>query len=82
MARVRLAVFDFDGVLTDNRVYVFEDGREAVACWRSDGFGLVRLQQTGVRVMVLSTEVNPVVSARCRKLKLDCVQGHAPTAGR
>jgi 3-deoxy-D-manno-octulosonate 8-phosphate phosphatase (KDO 8-P phosphatase) len=73
--RVRLLIFDFDGVFTDNTVFVFEDGREAVRCWRSDGLGLARMRQAGLRMMVLSTEVNPVVSARCRKLKLDCVQG-------
>lgn len=72
---LKLVVFDFDGVFTDNKVYVFEDGREAVACSRSEGFGLERLRKTGVELLVLSTEVNPVVTARCRKLQLDCVQG-------
>lgn len=72
---IRLLVFDFDGVFTDNTVFVFEDGREAVRCWRSDGLGLAKLRQRGLRMMVLSTEVNPVVAARCKKLRLDCVQG-------
>lgn len=73
--RVRLVVFDFDGVMTDNRVWVMEDGREAVACWRSDGIGLSALRAAGVESFVLSTERNPVVGARCRKLKLECEQG-------
>ncbi|MGF1610049.1 MAG: KdsC family phosphatase [Kiloniellales bacterium] len=73
--RTRLIVFDFDGVFTDNMVYVFEDGREAVRCWRSDGLGLARLRQAGLDMTVVSTETNPVVAARCRKLKLDCLQG-------
>lgn len=73
--RVRLVVFDFDGVFTDNAVYVFEDGREAVRCWRGDGIGLRRLQAVGVGSAVLSTEVNPVVSARSRKLDIQCVHG-------
>jgi N-acylneuraminate cytidylyltransferase len=72
---VKLIVFDFDGVFTDNRVYVFQDGREAVACDRGDGMGLSLLRATGVPLIVLSTECNPVVEARCRKLKLDYRQG-------
>lgn len=72
---IRLAVFDFDGVFTDNCVYVFEDGREAVRCTRFDGLGLRRLELSGVEALVLSTERNPVVGARCAKLKIDCQQG-------
>lgn len=70
-----LVCFDFDGVFTDNLVTVTEDGREAVVCNRSDGMGLAALKQTGVPVCVLSTEKNPVVTARCAKLGLECIQG-------
>ena len=73
--RVDLLVLDFDGVLTDDRVWVLEDGREVVACHRGDGMGLSLLRRRGVEVVVLSTETNPVVSARCRKLNLACLQG-------
>lgn len=72
---IQLVVFDFDGVMTDNRVWVNGDGEEWVACNRSDGLGLQRLRAHGVPVMVLSTERNPVVGARCRKLGLDYEQG-------
>jgi len=65
-----LVVFDFDGVMTDNRVWVDQDGNEHVACNRSDGLGLDRLRRLGVDLFVLSTEANPVVGARCRKLGL------------
>lgn len=74
---LKLMVFDFDGVMTDNTVLVLEDGTEAVRCWRGDGLGLARLATVGVEAMILSTEVNPVVSARAKKLGLDCVQGSA-----
>jgi YrbI family 3-deoxy-D-manno-octulosonate 8-phosphate phosphatase len=74
---IQLLVFDFDGVFTDNRVYVMQDGREAVACSRGDGMGLALLRQAGVPMAVLSTEENPVVDARCRKLKLECQHGLA-----
>jgi N-acylneuraminate cytidylyltransferase len=72
---VQLLVLDFDGVLTDNRVWVDEDGREMVAANRSDGLGLEILRkQTGIDVMVLSRESNPVVAARCQKMKLPVLQ--------
>lgn len=74
---IRLVVFDFDGVFTDNMVYVFEDGREAVRCFRGDGLGLQRLERLGIATLIVSTETNPVVSARCRKLGIQCVQGCA-----
>ncbi len=72
---IELLVFDFDGVFTDNRVYVLEDGREAVACNRGDGMGLSMLREAGVPMVVLSTETNKVVDARCRKLRLECRHG-------
>ena len=72
---LRLAIFDFDGVFTDNGVYVLEDGREAVRCSRFDGLGLRRLERAGVAAMVLSTERNGIVGARCAKLKISCQQG-------
>ena len=74
---VGAVVFDFDGVLTDNGVTVAEDGTESVRCDRSDGLGLARLREAGLPMLVLSTERNPVVAARCRKLRLECLQGIA-----
>ena len=71
---VRLVVFDFDGVFTDNSVFVFEDGREAVRCTRADGLGIDNLRRLGIPMCIVSTETNPVVSARAKKLKLPCLQ--------
>jgi len=73
--RVRLLVLDFDGVLTDNRVLVDETGKESVFCNRSDGLAISMLKSAGICVIILSTETNPVVQARCRKLGVECVQG-------
>jgi N-acylneuraminate cytidylyltransferase len=73
--RVRLLVFDFDGVLTDNRVIVDEDGVEAVVCDRSDGWGIARLTELGLPIVILSTEQNGVVPARARKLGVESVHG-------
>lgn len=75
LERVRLAVFDFDGVFTDNRVWVNEHGEEALAFSRSDGLGLRRLDEVGVGYLIVSKERNPIVGARARKLQVDCVQG-------
>jgi len=74
-ADIALLVLDFDGVLTDNRVYVFQDGREAVVCNRADGLGCELLRTAGVELMVISTEENPVVAARARKIKVPVSQG-------
>ena len=71
---IRLIAFDFDGVFTDNMVYVFEDGREAVRCSRGDGMGLQKLKRLGIETLIISTEQNPVVSARAQKLNIRCVQ--------
>ncbi len=68
-------VFDFDGVLTDNKVYVDQTGNETVCCSRSDGLSFDALKQTHLKLFVLSTETNPVVEARCKKLKIQSYQG-------
>ena len=73
-AKIRMVAFDFDGVFTDNMVYVLEDGTEAVRCFRSDGLGLQKLKKLGIETVIISTEANPVVSARALKLKIRCVQ--------
>jgi 3-deoxy-D-manno-octulosonate 8-phosphate phosphatase (KDO 8-P phosphatase) len=74
LARVRLVVFDFDGVFTDNRVWTNERGQESVACSRSDGPGLRRLDEVGVQYLIVSTEENAAVGARARKLGVECFQ--------
>jgi len=73
--KVTLVVFDFDGVMTDNHAWVDQDGREAVMVNRSDGMGIALLRKAGIPAVVLSTETNPVVAARCKKLNLPVVQG-------
>lgn len=73
--QVQMVVFDFDGVFTDNRVLVMQDGTEGVFCSRADGFGLAALRSAGVQSLVISKEPNPVVGERCKKLRLPCIQG-------
>ncbi|MCW5877423.1 MAG: acylneuraminate cytidylyltransferase [Anaerolineales bacterium] len=74
-AEVRLLVLDFDGVMTDNRVWVDQDGREQVAANRGDGLGLLQLRKAGVQTLVMSMETNPVVARRCEKLGIEYYQG-------
>jgi YrbI family 3-deoxy-D-manno-octulosonate 8-phosphate phosphatase len=72
---IALVVFDFDGVMTDNAVLVGEDGVEMVRCDRADGWGVARLRETGLPMLIISTEAHPVVAARASKLALPCLQG-------
>lgn len=74
LRNIRLIAFDFDGVFTDNSVYVNQDGIEEVRCYRSDGIGLSRLREMDVKLYIVSTESNPVVSRRAEKLKIQCMQ--------
>lgn len=75
LKKVRMVFFDFDGVFTDNRVVVSDNGRESVVCCRSDGLGLRRLDSVAVKYMIISSEKNRVVEYRARKLGVDCVYG-------
>jgi YrbI family 3-deoxy-D-manno-octulosonate 8-phosphate phosphatase len=68
-------IMDFDGVWTDDRVFVDQNGVESVVCSRRDGMGLERLVRSGMPMMVLSKETNPVVRARTAKLKIPCEHG-------
>ncbi len=72
---VNLVVFDFDGVMTDNRVWVDEHEHEMVAANRSDSYGIRLLKAVGIESLVLSMETNKVVAARCRKMKIEALQG-------
>ena len=75
LTTVNVVAFDFDGVFTNNTVYVTQDGFESVRCWRGDGIGLSRLRTVGVHTIILSSEINPVVTVRAQKLKIECRQG-------
>lgn len=68
-------IFDFDGVLTDNRVFCDSNGNEFVACNRSDGLAFDVLKKLQYNLIILSTEKNLVVSSRARKLGIPVIQG-------
>ena len=68
-------VFDFDGVLTNNLVYLSETGEELVACSRADGLAFDVLRKLKKPAFILSTEKNPVVAMRAKKLNVPVIQG-------
>lgn len=72
---IKLLVLDFDGVVTDNRVWVSETGQEMIAANRGDSLIMGKLKQSGTDVIILSSEVNPVVAARARKMKVEAIHG-------
>lgn len=72
---IHIFIFDFDGVLTNNYVYLNEEGQESVKCNRSDGLAFDVLRKLKKRVYILSTEKNKIVTARARKLKVEVLQG-------
>jgi len=76
ISTLKLLVLDFDGVLTDNKVIVSEDGKESVSCWRGDGIGIQEIYKLGIKTIVISSEVNHVLSISCKKLGVDCYQCH------
>ena len=84
---VHTIVFDFDGVFTDNKVLVDQDGGESVSCDRGDGLGLdllrafIQKNSWDLQYFILSKEVNPVVSARAQKIQVDCIQSMSDKAG-
>ncbi|MFF3909061.1 cytidylyltransferase domain-containing protein [Streptomyces sp. NPDC001848] len=72
---VDAVVLDFDGTQTDDRVLIDADGKEFVSVHRGDGLGIAALRKSGLKMLILSTEVNPVVAARARKLKIPVLHG-------
>jgi len=76
-SNIRALVTDFDGVHTDDCVWVDQNGVESVRCSRSDGMGIERLRKAGFPVLILSKETNAVVAKRADKLEIPVIQGEA-----
>ena len=73
--KIKLVVYDFDGVMTDNKVYIDQNGNEMVQVNRADGLGVAEIKKMEIEQIIMSTETNPVVSARAIKLDIPCLQG-------
>ena len=78
--QIDLIVYDFDGVMTDNRVTVDQDGKESVTVNRSDGYGVGMIRKRGIPQIIISTEKNPVVERRAEKLSLPVIHDVADKA--
>jgi 3-deoxy-D-manno-octulosonate 8-phosphate phosphatase (KDO 8-P phosphatase) len=72
---IKLIVYDFDGVMTDNKVYLDQHGSEMVQVNRADGLGVAELKKLKIKQIIISTEKNPVVVKRAEKLGIGCMQG-------
>ena len=75
ISALKAVIMDFDGVHTDNRVIINQDGTESVICDRGDGFGLEMLRKQNMRLLILSKEQNTVVAKRAEKLKIEVIHG-------
>jgi 3-deoxy-D-manno-octulosonate 8-phosphate phosphatase (KDO 8-P phosphatase) len=70
---IKLIICDFDGVVTDNLVITDQDGRESVLASRSDSMHIKRLREMGIEVVIISSEPNPVVMARAKKMGVEAI---------
>lgn len=75
LSKIDVICFDFDGVLTNNLVHLNENGLESVSCSRSDGLAFDGFKKLNLPVYIVSTEKNPVVQARAKKINVPLVQG-------
>ena len=73
--KISIIFYDFDGVMTNNKVIIDQDGRESVQVNRGDGLDIAEIKKLGVEQIIISTEKNIVVSARAKKLEIPCLQG-------
>ncbi len=78
---VGLIVFDFDGIFTNNKVFLNDKGEEYVCCSRADGLAFdilrnfINLKKCNLQYIILSKEKNSVVTSRSEKLKIPCYHG-------
>jgi len=75
IGKIKLIVYDFDGVLTDNKVVLNEDGIEHVVVNRSDGLAIGMLKKRKLKQLILTTEKNRVVALRAKKLGIPLISG-------
>jgi len=75
LTEIHTVAFDFDGVFTDNKVWVDQDGTESIAAYRSDSMRVGELRELGIEVMIISSEPNRVVAARAKKMGVQALHG-------
>ena len=75
LSDIKVIIYDFDGVMTNNKVLVSSDGTESVFCNRSDGLAVSEIKKAGIHQCIISTETNHVVKKRAEKLGIPFIQG-------
>src|SRR3954471_14505144 len=76
-ARIKLLLMDCDGVLTDGRIWLFDDGEEQKGFHTRDGLGINLLHRAGLRSGIISGRTSSAVETRARTLGMSyVVQGH------
>jgi N-acylneuraminate cytidylyltransferase len=70
---IKLIICDFDGVVTDNLVTTDQDGKESVNASRSDSMHIKKLREREIELMIISSESNPVVMARAKKMGVEAI---------
>jgi len=73
--KIQLVIYDFDGVMTNNKLLIDQNGNEFVQVSRADGLGVSEIKKLGIDQIIISSEKNAVVSSRARKLGIECIQG-------
>ena len=75
LKQVRLFVYDFDGVMTDNTFILDEKGNEQVSLNRSDGLAIAEIKKRGYKQIIISTENCDIIELRAKKLGIKCFIG-------
>jgi len=68
--KIRLVLFDVDGVLTDGRLFFSDTGEEGKSFHSRDGLGINLLQQSGVAVGIITARQSKLVAHRARDLNI------------
>jgi 3-deoxy-D-manno-octulosonate 8-phosphate phosphatase (KDO 8-P phosphatase) len=76
--KIRLVIFDVDGVLTDGKLFLSDDGQEYKAFHSQDGHGMKVLQDSGVNIAIITGRRSELVRIRMESLNVKHVyQGQA-----
>ena len=59
--KINLIVYDFDGVMTNNKVYIDQNGGEMVIVNRADGLGISEIEKIGIEQIIISTAKTPLL---------------------
>ena len=69
--KIKLVIFDVDGVLTDGSLFFGDDGQEYKAFYSRDGLGIKLLQRTGVEVGIITARDSQLVNHRMENLGIE-----------